>query len=159
MTERNTGFIKLHRKIMDWGWYQNPNTCRLFIHCLLKANFQEKEWEGIKVPIGSFVTSYGKLATELKTSIQTIRTALNHLKLTHELTIKTTANYTVITVNNYVFYQSFNTQINNQLTNNQQTINKRLTTTKERKKGIKEEIIMRREIIKKLQEEAEGVKG
>ena len=155
MIGKEHGFIKLYRDITNWGWYQNPNTCRLFIHCLLKANFQEKEWEGIKVPIGSFVTSYGHLAHELKISVDKVRTALKHLKNTKEIAIRTTSQYTVITLNNYVIYQQNPTQIPNE----SQTNPKQIPTTKERKKGIKEEIIMRREIIKKLQEEAEGVKG
>ena len=30
-------YIKLSRKILDWEWYGNINTCRVFIHMLLKA--------------------------------------------------------------------------------------------------------------------------
>ncbi len=30
----NDGFIKLHRKIIDWEWYDDINTKTLFIHIL-----------------------------------------------------------------------------------------------------------------------------
>ncbi len=28
---------KLYTKIQEWQWYKSPNTCHLFIHCILKA--------------------------------------------------------------------------------------------------------------------------
>ena len=42
----NDGFIKLHRKIIDWEWYDDINTKTLFIHILLMANFEDKKWHG-----------------------------------------------------------------------------------------------------------------
>ena len=36
----NDGFIKLHRKIVDWEWYDDINrNFRFIYHLLLKANF------------------------------------------------------------------------------------------------------------------------
>lgn len=35
------GHIKLFRKFLDWGWYQDINTKVLFIHMLLKANWKD----------------------------------------------------------------------------------------------------------------------
>lgn len=33
-------FIKLDRKILQWGWYTNVGTKTLFLHCLLMANWK-----------------------------------------------------------------------------------------------------------------------
>ena len=139
MPKGDNGYIRLYRNIMDWGWYLEPNTARLFIHCILKANYTEKEWQGIKIPVGSFVTSYEKLAQELKLSIQNIKTAIKHLKLTKELTVKSTRHYSIITVNNYKLYQTTNLTNNFKLTHNQPSTNQQLTTTNKRNKGKKEE--------------------
>lgn len=116
-------FIKLNRKILDWEWYKDINTKIVFIHCLLKANWKESKFKGEVIGRGSFVTSRDKLADELSLTVQEVRTALTHLKTTNELTIKTTTKYTIITVNNYDLYQLSNQQNNQQLTNNQPTIN------------------------------------
>ena len=44
--------------------------------------------------------------TELQISERSIRTALNHLKTTQEVTIKTTAKYSIITIEKYDEYQN-----------------------------------------------------
>lgn len=135
------GFIKLHRKILNWEWYTDVNTFALFIECLFEANYVDKKWKGIEVKRGSFITSYSKLAKNTGLSVQQVRTSLNKLISTQCITKSSQSKYTMITVLNYDKYQSINTIDNNQITNNQQTNNKQITTTKERKerKNIKKD--------------------
>lgn len=127
-----TGYIKTYRKMLEWEWYKDIPVRILFEHCLLKANFEEKKWRGQIIERGSFVTSYGNLAKETGLTVQQVRTAINKLILTSEITHKGHSKYSVITVNNWDCYQANNTQDNKQSTNNQQTNNKQITTTKER---------------------------
>ena len=68
----NNGFILLYRQITEWEWYQNPNTFRLFLHCLLMANFTDGRFEGMEVKRGQFVTSLPNLAKQTKLSIQQV---------------------------------------------------------------------------------------
>lgn len=131
------GFIKINRRLLSWEWYQDANTARVFIHCLIMANWKDGRFRGTEVPRGSFVTGRKKLAEELKMSEQSVRTALDHLKSTNEITIKTTPKYSIITVVKYNEYQSDNRQTNQQLTNNQPTTNQQLTTIEEIKKRKK----------------------
>ena len=109
----NSGFIVIHRKILDWEWYGDTNTVRLFLHCLLKANWENKQWQGIEIKRGSFVTGRKILAKETGLSEQQVRTSLNKLISTNEITKRTTNKYTVITINNYCKYQDYNQQITN----------------------------------------------
>jgi hypothetical protein len=130
----DNGWIKLNRSFIDWEWFDEPNMVWLFIKCLMMANWEDKKWHGISVPRGSFITSYANLSNKkAKVSVQMIRTALERLKSTGEITIKTTNQYTVISINNYNKYQDINTPNNKQITNEQQTNNKQITTTKEYK--------------------------
>lgn len=124
------GYIKLFRKLLDWEWYDDINTKCLFIHCLLKANLDDKNWKGVVIKKGSFLTGRQKLAQELNLTEMQIRTALKKLKSTNEITIKTTSEYSIITINNWDEYQQNNQQNNRQ--DNQQ-ITSRITTTKEEK--------------------------
>ena len=99
------GYIALHRKLKRWEWYKDANTFRLFIHCLIEANFKDKRWQGIEVKRTTFITSLNSLAEDLNLSIKQIRTSLNKLKKTGELAHERTNRYSVITVINYDLYQ------------------------------------------------------
>lgn len=124
-----TGWISIYRSLVEWEWYKDHCTKDLFIHCLLMANHTCKNWRGINIDRGSFVTSIEKLASEINFSEQQVRTALKKLKSTSEITIKTTNKYSIISIENYNSYQDVNTQDNKQITNKQQTNNKQITTT------------------------------
>ena len=91
---------------MEWEWYTDTNVKVVFIHCLLKANFTQKNWRGITIERGSFITSYTTLARELNLSVKQVRLAIEKLKRTGELAIKTTNKYSIITIKNYDEYQS-----------------------------------------------------
>ena len=133
------GHIKIDRKILEWEWYSDINTCRLFIHLLLKANWKDGRFQGTEVPRGSLVTSYNSLSKQTGLSVQNVRTAIKHLILTGEITSKQQAKFTVITVKNYDKYQLDNRVTNNLLTENQQASNKLLTRIEEGKKVRREE--------------------
>lgn len=99
------GWISLHRQIVEWEWYNEPNTFRLFIHLLLKANHKPKKWQGKTIEAGELVTGRKQLAQELKLSEQKIRTSLERLKSTNEITIKSTSKFSVITICKWETYQ------------------------------------------------------
>ena len=123
----NNGFILLYRQITEWEWYQNPNTFRVFLHCLLMANFTDGRFEGMDIKRGQFVTSLPSLSKQTRLSIQQVRTALDHLKSTGEITDFSTSKYRVITVVKYDQYQIDNRQNNSQSTGNQQASNSQST--------------------------------
>lgn len=128
-----SGWIKIHRSIIDWEWYGDLNVSRLFIHCLLIANHEDKKWRGKTIEKGSFISSLGNLSQSSGLSLQSTRTAISKLQSTGELTSKGHSEYTVFTVVKYNNYQDINTQLTHESTNEQQTSNKRATTTKELK--------------------------
>ena len=112
------GYISLSRKIMYWDKYTDGSTFRLFIHLLLLANWEDKEWKGISIKRGQVITSINKLANQMQLTTQQTRTSLNKLILTNEITKYATKQYTIITIVNYEKYQNNNKQNNNQITNN-----------------------------------------
>lgn len=125
------GWICLHRKLLDWEWYGDTNVFRVFTHCLLKANWESKNWQGKEIKRGQFVSSLSNISTELGLSVQQTRTAFDKLKSTGEVTIKTTNKFSLITITCYEKYQDDNKQITNkQQTNNTQP-NNQITTTKQ----------------------------
>jgi hypothetical protein len=127
------GWIKIHRSILEWEWFDDANTFRVFFYCLIKANHKLKTWQGIKIPRGTFITSYSGIAEDLKLSFQQVRTALDKLILTQEITRKATNKYTMISVCNYEIYQLKESA---EQQTEQQTNNNQITTTKNDKKVI-----------------------
>ena len=134
----NNGFVYIHRKLLDWEWYGDPVVRSVFIHLVLLANFTDKKWRGTIIKRGQVITGRKKLAQTLGFSEMQIRTVLNKLKSTNEITIKTTNKNSVITVNNYDEYQNNNQQPNQQITNKQPTNNQQITTTNKDNKDNKD---------------------
>ena len=99
MTTYN-GYIKLHRDLLSWQWYKNPNVLRLYIHLQLLASFKDFEFEGKSYKAGELITSRKKLAEELGLSEWQILTSLDKLKSTGEIAVTTTNKFTVITLKN-----------------------------------------------------------
>jgi len=99
------GWISLHRKFLNWEWYNDSNTKSLFIHCLLKANHEDNEWRNVNVARGQFFTSIKHLSNDLSLSEKQIRICLGKLKRTSEVATKGASNGTMITVCKYNEYQ------------------------------------------------------
>ncbi|MDN3666911.1 hypothetical protein ACFFU1_08275 [Algibacter miyuki] len=98
-----TGFIKLYRDLVDWEWYTDLNTCKLFIHCLIKANYSTKKWQGITIRKGEFITSKERLAIETGLSISKVRTALDKLLSTKEIKLEPHTKYTKVIITSDYF--------------------------------------------------------
>lgn len=101
-----SGWIKIHRKIQQWTWWQQPQTMQLFIYLLLNANSKEKEYKGIAIRRGQLLTSRRTIAHNTGLSEQQVRTALTRLVSTGEVKLSTTRMYTLITIANYEQYQT-----------------------------------------------------
>lgn len=124
-----SGWIKLHRQILEWEWYSDNNCFRVFLHLILKANHKEKRYKGIELNSGQIITSRDILAKETGLSSQQIRTALNKLISTNEITSVTSSQGTILQVVNYEKYQLST----NEITNEQPTSNQRATTNNKEK--------------------------
>jgi DNA-binding transcriptional MerR regulator len=129
-----SGWIKLHRKFLDWEWFNKSEAVHLFLYMLIKANHKDAKWQGNDVKRGQFISSLGNISNATGISIQQIRTILKKLEKTNEIEVKSTSQFTIVTICKYECYQDENETTNKPLTNNQQTTNKPSTTNKNEKK-------------------------
>jgi hypothetical protein len=88
----------------SWEWYTDVPVKVLFFHCLLSARHNPKRWRGIDLSQGQFPTGVSLLSEETGLTVSQVRTALKKLAMTNELTVQSTSQGTVITVNNYSTY-------------------------------------------------------
>lgn len=125
------GWIKLHRKLLDWEWYSDTNAKVLFLHCLLKANIKDTNWKGMEIKRGQFFTSNASLSNELGLSIKEIRNSLKKLEKTGELTFFGASNGTMITVCNYDNYQHLEQSTGKRWASDGQAMGKQRATDRE----------------------------
>lgn len=121
------GFVKLYRSMLKWEWYDDINVKVLFLHLLLKANYENKKWRGIEIQRGELITSISQLSKETQLTPQQVRTCIEKLKKTGEITSKTTSKFTLIHIEKYSFFQTQEQEYNKEITNKQQTNNKQIT--------------------------------
>jgi len=124
----SNGWIKLHRQLLEWEWYDDINTSRLFIHLMITANHKDNNWRGIEIKRGSRLTSLDKLSSETNLSVSKIRTAIKKLISTNEIASKSHSQHTVFTMINYDMYQGDDKQVSKPVTNESQTNDKRIAT-------------------------------
>ena len=92
----NDGYIKLHRKLLDWEWFQDANVFRLFIYLLLAANYKPKRWQNIDIKRGELITSQSQLSIKTGLTIKQVKSAMNKLKSTNDIDILGTNKFTKI---------------------------------------------------------------
>ena len=137
-----SGWIKIHRKLLDWEWFNKSEAVHLFLYMVLKANHKDNKWQGNDVKRGQFISSLGNISSATGITIQQIRTILKKLEKTNEIKVKSTSQFTIVTICKYECYQDENEEANKPITNNQQTSNKQSTTNKNEKKEKNEKEVI-----------------
>lgn len=137
-----TGWLKLHRKLLDSNMYKSLNSKQrdVLFSCLMLTNHAENEWEFnkqiFKCKPGQFVTSLDSIAKNCGSDVkvQSVRTALLKLEKWGFLTNESTKTGRLITICKWDTYQQeekqANKATNRKPTKSQQRANKDLTTNK-----------------------------
>jgi hypothetical protein len=131
------GYIKIHRKMMDWEWYTDPLTARLFFHLILSVRHKDGRRFGVEVKRGQMLTGIYELSEQTGLSVRQTRTRLDRLEQTGEITRKTTNKFSIITVVKYSDYQDNDSEptSNRQATDKQPTSNRPLSKKERKKEG------------------------
>ena len=142
MENEKGNFVKLSRSFLEWRWFTNENTLQLFLYLFLKANWKDAYFEGYEIKRGSLVTSLQTLASETRKTVKQVRTALEHLQKTGEISLKTTNRFTIVTIEKYEVFQGVQNNIG-QTEDNHRTYQRQImdsqTATIEEEKENKEE--------------------
>jgi hypothetical protein len=137
---QNGRFIKLWGSIKDWEWADDLEMVGFWVHLLMEANWQDKQWRGITVKRGQLIFGRREWAKKLNVSEQRLRTIIARLKSTSEITIQSTNKYSILTIVKYEKYQSQENKSTSKTTsktsNEQPAINQQSTTPLERVEGV-----------------------
>ena len=99
------GFIKIDRRIMKWGWYDDNNTKALWLHLLLSAYWDDAEYHGEIIKAGSFPITIAKLSEQTGMTGKQIRNSLTKLKKTDEISTERRSKYLIVSITKWSDYQ------------------------------------------------------
>lgn len=116
MEDEVLDWIKSYRKMLKWEWSDDPHMFALWNRLLLEANYKPEKWHGRTIESGQLVTSLSGLSERSGISVQSLRTCLQRLVDSKQISKESTNKYTIITICNYERYQAKNTP--NQQTDN-----------------------------------------
>ena len=145
-----SGYIRLHRKLIDWEWFDRPRTLSVFIYLLLDANHQDASYHGRAVKRGQTITGLRTISVGTGVSFQSVRTEIANLVKTGEISQEVTPQGRVITICNYNEYNSDLPEANKRSTNDQQTTNKQLTNDQQLTKRTKEGLLKEKDKKEKI---------
>ena len=126
-----SGWIKIHRKIIDNPIFLNSNLLQLFLYCILRANHKTTEiifnGEIVKLDTGSFIAGRFQIAEDLKMNPSSVYKNLKKLQKLSYISLKSNNRFTIVTVIKYSSYQIFKNekeqQSNNKVTTKEQQSN------------------------------------
>ncbi len=101
------GFILVHRKMLESITMSDDWLCRLWMTCLLKANFKTGFFKGDEIPPGSFAFSYRLFSESLGVSKGKLRRGLSKLNQSGQITVKAGRDFSTVTICNWSTYQDW----------------------------------------------------
>lgn len=100
------GWVKLHRKLLEWEWYQDAHMVHLLVHLLLTATHEDRKYKGLTIKRGQVLTSKKKLSEALNISETSVMRRLRRLEVDRFVDLQVDRHGTTITICNYDSYQS-----------------------------------------------------
>jgi len=141
-----SGYIKLHRCLLDNPLFDNENLLKVWVWCLLKASHKEHEQlvglQKVILKPGQFVFGRDKAAAELKLHPSSLYRYVKKLESSERLVIQPNNKFSIVTIENWAFYQGEGDQPeqqNEQQMNNKRTTNEQQMNTNKNVKNVKNE--------------------
>jgi hypothetical protein len=106
------GFALLHRKIMDVPFYREPDAAHLFVHLILRANYEptmvSTEIGDVLCQRGEFITGRNTLSIETGITPDRVKALLRKFKNLGMISTTSNNRFTVLKVVKYDDYQQIN---------------------------------------------------
>lgn len=109
MSKNKNGWVKIHRRVTEKGYYKNSQYIHLWLHLLLNANHETKEFmwnkELIMIKEGQLLTGRKELSEQTGISETTIERILKMFESEHQIGQQKTTKFRIITILNWTNYQ------------------------------------------------------
>ena len=138
----NRGYIKVFRKLKEWGFYRDSRHVHLWTHLLLSATHKPIKvfWNGEMITLqpGQLITGRKRLATETGLRESFIYRAIKCYESEQQIEQQPSNTSTLITIRNWHLYAG-DEQLNEQQMNNKRTTSEQPVNTKQEVKNEKNE--------------------
>ncbi len=133
----NHGWISLHRKIQDTPIYSDSHAVHLWVHLLLKANHQDKEFlfngSMQTVKRGQLLTGRKVLSSETGINESKIQRLLKTFEKCQMIEQQANNKSRLISITNYDSHQASEQQVNSKRTTDEQQVNTNNNVNKDNK--------------------------
>lgn len=123
----NGDWIKLHRKLLESAVFSDEWLLKLWIWCLLRAGYKQRQAGTTVIQAGSFATGRFAAADELGVSPSKWYRGINQLSALGMINVSTSRDRTVVSICNWTTYQSdsdvHEQQVNSERTASEQQVN------------------------------------
>ena len=102
----DSGWIKLHRSITEWRWFNKPNHLKLYLYLLTKCNWKSRDFEKITIKPGQMVFSLRSLSEQVHIPVSTLTRTLKDLKVTQDIRVESMGNFSLISIAKWDEYQA-----------------------------------------------------
>lgn len=134
------GWVKLHRKLIKSEVFENEKLLKVFVWCMIKATRHSKEQvvgaNRINLLPGQFVTGRRKAAMELGMKESTANNYLKRLEAMQMIHLNCNSRFTIVTIENYSFYQDDSKKVDRKLTEDEQKVDTNKKVKKEKNNNI-----------------------
>ena len=104
--QKETGWIKIDRKIVSWEYFDDPIVRDLFTNFFIRlAAHKPFEYKGETYPRGSFISTVKELSELSGYTVDQVRLVIKKLETSKSITNKSTNKFTVFKVLKYAKYQ------------------------------------------------------
>ena len=125
------GYVKLYRSILESGVWADEWLLKLWIWCLLRANYAARPWKEMVIERGQFVTGRDSAAEALGVHPSRIYRGLAALERMGNISLESNNKNTIVTVVNYESYQNAN---GDERTTSEQPANNQRTTSEHKRR-------------------------
>lgn len=131
-------WVKLHRRSLESQVFSDPALWHLFCWCLLRTNWKDGWFEGVKIPPGSFATGRDAAASQLGLSSSAWYRGIKKLEKIGVISLKANNRFTVISIVKWSFFQNSEQRMNNERTTDEQQADSQRTTDEQPADTIEE---------------------
>jgi len=106
----HNGYIRVWRKIKNNPIYANSKAVHIWLECLIRATYQEREFyqgrEKIELDPGQFIMGYREFAKDINSSPSTVKYWMDNFEKDEDMIERTTnAKGTIVSIKNWSDYQ------------------------------------------------------